>query len=129
MQRIEGLMRRAIQDYSMIEDNDKIRLSFIGITGPDIINYYHICFWLENKTDTVACSQVFIHTINGTDASFFSTDEIAPHSACMLEAFMSPESLNGLVPEAITDIAFSFDFSTNSVNPKTITEGEYSFKP
>ena len=125
----ETVTRQAGGKDQLIEDNDKIRLSFIGITGLDIINYYHICFWLENKTDTVACSQVFIHTINGTDARFFSTDEIAPHSACMLDAFMNPESLNGLVPEAITDIAFSFDFSTNSVNPKTITEGEYSFKP
>ena len=37
--------------------------------------------------------------------------------------------LNGLSPDAITDLALSFDLSTNSVNPKTITEGEYSVKP
>ncbi|MBQ5954291.1 MAG: hypothetical protein IJL47_09710 [Lachnospiraceae bacterium] len=128
-EKAETVTRQAGEKDQLIEDNDKVRLTFIGISGPDIINYYHTCFWLENKTDEVARSQIFIHTVNGTDARFFSITEIAPHSACLLTALMSPDELNGLSPDAITDLALSFDLSTNSVNPKTITEGEYSVKP
>ena len=56
MQRIEGLMRRAIQDYSMIEDNDKIAIALSG--GKDSITLLY-CLknlqrYFEKKFEMVA---------------------------------------------------------------------------
>ena len=128
-EKAETVTRQAGEKDQLIEDNDKVRLTFIGISGPDIINYYHTCFWVENKTDEVTMSQLYISSVNAADADFLGECEIAPHSACMLDVFTKADKLNGLTLDDITDLAFLFRLSTNSVNPKTITEGEYSVKP
>ena len=58
MQRIEGLMRRAIQDYSMIENNDKIAIALSG--GKDSITLLY-CLknlqrYFEKKFEIIAIS-------------------------------------------------------------------------
>lgn len=58
MQRIEGLMRRAIQDYSMIENNDKIAVALSG--GKDSITLLY-CLknlqrYFEKKFEIIAIS-------------------------------------------------------------------------
>ena len=58
MQRIEGLMRRAIQDYSMIENNDKIAVALSG--GKDSLTLLY-CLknlqrYFEKKFEIIAIS-------------------------------------------------------------------------
>ena len=121
--------RQAGEKDQVLEDNDKVGLTYVGMREQSSIGYAFVTFWVENKTDQTARASLFINSINGADARVFGETALAPHSSGILEGIMNLADLNGLTLEQITDFGLSFDLDTDSVNPKTIAEGNYSFKP
>ena len=124
----ETIQRTPGENDQLIVDNESAALTYVGMRE-SVSQYAYISFWAENKTDQTTWAALYIRSVNGAEASFAGEAYLGPHTSGLLEVLTSLDRLNGLSLDDISELGFTFMLSTAEVNPKTISQGEYSVKP
>ena len=124
----ETIQRTPGENDQLIVDNESAALTYVGMRE-SVSQYAYISFWAENKTDQTTWAALYIRSVNGAEASFAGEAYLGPHTSGLLEVLTSLDRLNGLSLDEISELGFTFMLSTAEVNPKTISQGEYSVKP
>ena len=124
----ESAMHKGEENDQVIEDNSSAKLTFTGLKDK-LSGYKIVTFWAENKTDQPTRAFVLISAVNGMNCTFAGEAFIAPHSSGILKVFMNNDRLNELGVDQITDLSFTFQLSTDSVNSQSITQGDYRITP
>ena len=126
-EKAETVERKAADTDQILEDNDKVKLTYIGMKNSSS-DFLNVLFWVENKTDETAWTTVYCESVGGTEVSLYGEDLIAPHSSGILDGFIRISDLNGLDPQDIAEFEIFFQLCTHFVNPKTLSDGRYTVR-